>query len=183
MSTTTTRQTAEERREAVLTAAAREFSRKGLHGASTDAIAKDAGISQPYLFRLFGTKKELYLATTSRAMEETYQAFERASRGKTGEEALHAMGEAYGGLIENRERLQLMLQCFAGCDDPDVRESVRRVWRELVDLVERTSGEPPEVISTFFAKGMLLNVLNAMQLFDDPTPWGDRLIDGCGREA
>jgi AcrR family transcriptional regulator len=182
MSTTTTRQTAEERREAVLTAAAREFSRKGLHGASTDAIAKDAGISQPYLFRLFGTKKELYLATTSRAMEETYQAFERASRGKSGEEALHAMGEAYGGLIENRERLQLMLQCFAGCDDPDVRESVRRVWRELVDLVERTSGEPPEVISTFFAKGMLLNVLNAMQLFDDPAPWGDRLIDGCARE-
>jgi AcrR family transcriptional regulator len=183
MSATTTRQTAEERREAVLTAAAREFSRKGLHGASTDAIAKDAGISQPYLFRLFGTKKELYLATTARAMEETYQAFERASRGKSGEDALHAMGEAYGGLIENRERLQLMLQCFAGCDDPDVRESVRRVWRELVDLVERTSGEPPEVISTFFAKGMLLNVLNAMQLFDDPTPWGDRLIDGCAREA
>ena len=181
--TTTTRQTAEERREAVLTAAAREFSRKGLHGASTDAIAKAAGISQPYLFRLFGTKKELYLATTARAMEETYQVFERASRGKSGEEALHAMGESYTGLIEDRERLQLMLQCFAGCEDPDVRESVRSVWRDLVDLVERTSGEPPEVISTFFAKGMLLNVLNAMQLFDDPTPWGDRLIAGCAREA
>ena len=179
MNTTTVRQTADERREAVLEAAAREFSRKGLHGASTDAIAKAAGISQPYLFRLFGTKKELYLATTSRKMEETYQVFERASRGKSGEEALHAMGEAYTGLIEDRERLQLMLQCFAGCDDPDVRESVRRVWRELVDLVERTSGEPPEVISTFFAKGMLLNVMNAMQLFDDPTPWGDRLIAGC----
>ncbi len=179
MSTTTTRQTAEERREAVLTAAAGEFSRQGLHGASTDTIAKAAGISQPYLFRLFGTKKELYLATTARAMEEIYQAFERASRGKRGEDALHAMGESYTGLIENRERLQLMLQCFAGCDDPDVRESVRRVWQELVDLVERTSGEPPEVISTFFAKGMLLNVLNAMQLFDDPTPWGDRLIAGC----
>ena len=179
MNSTTTRQTAQERREAVLIAAGREFSRKGLHGASTDAIAKDAGISQPYLFRLFGTKKELYLATTARAMEETYQAFERASRGKSGEEALHAMGEAYTGLIENRERLQLMLQCFAGCEDADVRESARRVWRELVDLVERASGEPPEVISTFFAKGMLLNVMNAMQLFDDPTPWGDRLIAGC----
>ena len=180
--TTTTRQTAEERREAVLTAAGREFSRKGLHGASTNAIAKDAGISQPYLFRLFGTKKELYLITTARAMEETYQAFERASRGKSGEEALHAMGEAYSGLIEDRERLQLMLQCFAGCEDAEVRESVRRVWRELVDLIERVSGEPPEVVSTFVAKGMLLNVLNAMQLFDDPTPWGDRLIAGCRPE-
>ena len=85
---TTVRQTAEERREAVLASATREFARKGLHGASTDAIAKAAGISQPYLFRLFGTKKELYLATSARKMEETYQVFERASRGKTGQEAL-----------------------------------------------------------------------------------------------
>ena len=182
MSVTSPRQTADERREAVLQAAASEFSRKGLHGASTDAIAKAAGISQPYLFRLFGTKKELYLATTAKAMEETYQAFERASRGKSGIEALHAMGDAYTGLIEDRQRLQLMLQCFAGCEDDDVREGVRRVWRDLVELAERTSGEPPEVVSTFFAKGMLLNVLNAMQLFDDPTPWGDRLIAGCARE-
>ena len=182
MSTTTARHTADQRREAVLEAAAREFSRKGLHGASTDAIAKDAGISQPYLFRLFGTKKELYLATTSRKMEETYQVFERASRGKTGMEALHAMGEAYMGLIEDRERHQLMLQCFAGCEDPDVREGVRRVWSDLVELAERASGEPPEVVSAFFAKGMLLTVMNAMQLFEDPTPWGDRLIAGCRPE-
>lgn len=182
MSTTIPRQTAEERREAVLAAAGREFSRKGLHGSSTDAIAKDAGISQPYLFRLFGTKKDLYLAATARAMEETYQAFEHAARGKSGEEALQAMGEAYAGLIENRERLQLMLQCFAGCEDAEVRESVRRVWRDLVELIERVSGEPPAVVSTFVAKGMLLNVMNAMQLFDDPTPWGDRLIAGCEPE-
>ena len=105
------------------------------------------------------------------------------SVGKTGEEALHAIGDAYTGLIENREQLQLMLQCFADCEDSDVREGVRRVWRDLVELVERVSGEPPEVVSAFFAKGMLLNVLNAMQLFDDPTPWGDRLIAGCAREA
>ena len=182
MSTTTVRQTADERRESVLEAAAREFARKGLHGASTDTIAREAGISQPYLFRLFGTKKELYLATTARRMEETYQVFEQASRGKSGIEALEAMGEAYTGLIENRERLQLMMQCFAGCDDPDVREGVRRVWSDLVELAERTSGESPEVISAFFAKGMLLNVMNAMQLFEDPTPWGDRLIEGCRAE-
>jgi AcrR family transcriptional regulator len=182
MSTTIPRQTADERREAVLAAAAREFSRKGLHGASTDAIAKDAGISQPYLFRLFGTKKELYLVTATRKLEELYQVFERASRGKTGEAALHAMGDAYTELIEDRERLQLMLQCFAGCEDADVREAVRRVWRDLVELAERTSGAPPEAVSAFFAKGMLLNVLGAMRLFDDPTPWGDRLIEGCARD-
>jgi len=180
---TTTRQTAEVRREAVLEAAAAEFARRGLHGASTDAIAKAAGISQPYLFRLFGTKKELYLATVDRKMEELYQVFERASRGKTGQDALDAMGEAYQGLIEDRERLQLMLQCFAGAaDDPDVRENLRRIWRDLVELVERASGAPPEVVSGFFAKGMLLNVISAMGLFEDPTPWGDRLVEGCRPE-
>ena len=177
--TTATRQTAAERREAVLAAAASEFAQKGLHGASTDAIAAAAGISQPYLFRLFGTKKELYLATTERKLEELYQVFERASRGKTGAEALHAMGESYTELVEDRDRLQLMLQCFAGCHDPDIRAAVRQSWRDLVELIERASGEPPEVVSAFFAKGMLLNVLSAMQLFDDPTPWGDRLIAGC----
>jgi AcrR family transcriptional regulator len=179
---TAVRQTADERREAVLGTAAREFARKGLSGASTDSIARAAGISQPYLFRLFRTKKELYLATTARKMEETYQVFERASRGKSGREALSAMGDAYLELIEDHDRLQLMLQCFADCDDPEIREAVRSVWRDLVDLVERTSGEPPEVVSAFFAKGMLLNVLNAMQLFDHPTPWGDRLIAGCRAE-
>ena len=177
-----TRQTAEVRREAVLEAAAAEFSRKGLHGASTDAIAQAAGISQPYLFRLFGTKRELYLATTRQKMEEVYQAFERASRGKTGEEAFEAMGDAYRILIEDRERLQLMLQCFAGAEDPEIRKELRRVWRDLVELIERVSGASPEDVSTFIAKGMLLNVLGAMRLFEDPTPWGDRLIEGCRPE-
>ena len=179
---TTTRQTAEIRREAVLEAAATEFARRGLHGASTDVIAKAAGISQPYLFRLFGTKKELYLATSRLKMEEVYQAFEQASRGKTGEEALAAMGEAYRLLIEDRERLQLMLQCFAGADDPEIREELRRVWRDLVELIERVSEASPAEVSAFFASGMLLNVLGAMRLFEEPTPWGDRLIAGCQDE-
>ncbi|HEY7792594.1 MAG TPA: TetR/AcrR family transcriptional regulator [Gaiellaceae bacterium] len=184
MSSTATRQTAEERREAVLQVAAKEFARRGLHGASTEAIAKAAGISQPYLFRLFGTKKELYLATADRKMEETYQVFERAARGHTGVDALQAMGGAYRELIEDRDRLQLMLQCFAGAaDDPDIRDGVRRIWRDLVELAERASGEPPEVISTFFGKGMLLNVIQAMGLLEDPAPWGDRLIAGCGDES
>jgi AcrR family transcriptional regulator len=176
---TVTRQTAEERREAVLAAAAHEFAHRGLHGASTDAIAQAAGISQPYLFRLFGTKKELYLATAERRMAELAEVFERAAEGKQGDEALEAMGEAYTALIEDRERLLLMLQCFADCDDADVRDAVRKVWRDLVALVERVSGAPPERVSAFFAKGMLLNVLNAMQLFEDSTAWGDRLIKGC----
>lgn len=174
-----TRQTAEERRVAVLDAATREFSARGLHGASTEDIARAAGISQPYLFRLFGTKKQLYLAASQRAIDELYDVFSRAAAGKTGMEALHAMGEAYETVMADRDRLMLMLKCWASCDDPEICEVVRATWRNLADLAERASGEPPEVVSTFFSKGALLTILMAMEAFTRPEPWSNRLIEGC----
>src|SRR5688572_11475298 len=137
MGVVSTRHSAEERREAAIAAATGASARKGLHRAATDRIAREAGLPQPYLFRLFRTKKELYLETITRRMEETYQAFERASRGLSGVEALEAMGAVYTELIEDRTRLLLMLQCFADCDEPEVRTAVRRNWRDLVELVER----------------------------------------------
>jgi len=176
---TTTRQTAEERRQAVLDAATTEFAAKGLHGASTEDIARRAGISQPYLFRLFGTKKELYLATSQRAIDHLYEVFAAASAGKTGIDALHAMGEAYDTVMSDRDRLMLMLKCWASCDDPEICEVVRSAWRNLVDLAERSSGESPEVVSTFFSKGALLTILMGMEAFVRPEPWSNRLIEGC----
>jgi AcrR family transcriptional regulator len=179
MGTTTTRQTADERRVAVLDAATKEFAVKGLHGASTEDIARAAGISQPYLFRLFGTKKELYLATSRRAIDHLYQVFAAASAGKSGMEALTAMGEAYESVMSDRDRLMLMLKCWASCDDPEICEAVRGAWRNLVDLAERASGETPEAVSAFFSKGTLLTILMGMEAFTRPEPWSDRLIEGC----
>src|SRR5262245_50040632 len=105
MSTTTPRQTADERRVAVLAAATTEFARKGLHGASTEDIARMAGISQPYLFRLFGTKKQLYLATAKQAVDHLYSVFADAAEGKTGMDALKAMGDTYESVMADRDRL------------------------------------------------------------------------------
>jgi AcrR family transcriptional regulator len=176
---TATRQTAEERRSAVLDAATHEFAAKGFHGASTEDIARRAGISQPYLFRLFGTKKQLYLATSQRTIDRLYAVFADASAGKSGMDALHAMGEAYEGVMSDRDRLMLMLKCWASCDDPEICELVRTAWRNLVDLAERTSGESPEAVSTFFSKGALLTILMGMDAFTRPEPWSNRLIEGC----
>src|ERR671929_94117 len=97
---TTERKTAQERREAVLDAALEEFAARGLHGASTEAIAAQAGISQPYVFRLFGTKRELFKAVEARCFRQTLEIFQRAAEGKRGEEALHAIGKAYERLLQ-----------------------------------------------------------------------------------
>src|SRR3954470_2932298 len=95
MSPTVTRLSAAERRDSILDAAMVEFAERGLEGTSTEDIARRAGISQPYLFRLFGTKKELFKATAARCLRETLEMFQRAAEGKRGEEALQAMGAAY----------------------------------------------------------------------------------------
>ena len=171
--------TAAERREAVIDAATKEFAQKGLHGASTDDIARAAGISQPYLFRLFHTKKELYLATAERSIRELYDVFAEAGRGKTGLEALQAMGSAYRDLMtQDRVRMMLMLKCWATSDDPEIREVNRSAWRALTELAEDISGESPEVVSDFFASGTLLTIFMSMDLFDRREPWADRLIAG-----
>ena len=133
--------------------------RQGLHGASTDDIARAAGISQPYLFRLFGTKKELYLATVA-ALRSTqlYVVFADAATGKTGEEALQAMGEAYDGDHgQDRDRLMLMLKCWASCDDPEICEVVRSgLARPRRPRRACLAASPPEVVSRVLRQGMLI---------------------------
>lgn len=185
VSQTKTRQTAEARREAVLEAARHEFARKGLHGASTDAIARRAGISQPYLFRLFGSKKELFLAVNDECFARTLELFRKAAAGTSGPEALRAIGTAYQSLIEDdRSMLQGQLQAYAASvEDEDVRAGVARGYGRLVDYVEAVSGADPQTVATFFAQGMLLNVLAAMEYSVDAPrdSWAARIADGLKR--
>jgi AcrR family transcriptional regulator len=179
VATETKRQTADERRETVLEAALSEFAERGLHGASTDEIARRAGISQPYLFRLFGTKKDLYIASAERCLRQTLEAFEEAAAGLEGEEALEAMGKAYSEMLADRTMLRAQLQSYAACEDPDICAAVRRGFGEIVALAERVSGAPPPVIARWMATGMLLNVIAAMGLTPADEPWAARLLEGC----
>jgi AcrR family transcriptional regulator len=174
------RKSAEERREAVLNAALEEFAARGLDGASTDAIAEKAGISQPYVFRLFGTKRELFMAVVNRCFRQTLELFQRAAEGKRGEEALHAMGKAYvDELLPDRVRLRAQMQAYAACEDPEIRTVVRDGYGDLVSYVERVTGLEPQEISSFFATGMLLNVVASMGLENLEEPWAERLVGGC----
>jgi AcrR family transcriptional regulator len=178
----TERKSKEERREEILDAAFAIFAEQGLHGGSTDEIARLAGISQPYVFRLFGTKKQLYIAVVVRCFRQTLEIFQRAAEGKRGEEALQAIGTAYGELLQsNRSYLRAQMQAYAACDDADICEAVKHGFGDLVTYAERVSGMQPAEVSAFFANGMLLNVLASMQLQNPTEPWAQRLLEGCNK--
>src|SRR6516225_1767883 len=132
MVVTTERKTKDARRQEILDAALLEFAEGGLHGASTEDIARRAGISQPYVFRLFGTKKELFRAVVARCFRETLEMFQRAAEGLRGKEALQAMGLAYiDRLGSDRWMLRAQMQAYAACDDPEICEVVREGYGDL----------------------------------------------------
>ena len=183
MNTTTTRSTAAARRDEVLDAAMIEFADHGFEGASTEDIARRAGISQPYLFRLFGTKKELFKASVARCLRETLEMFQRAAEGKRGEEALKAIGQAYQKqLEEDRRRLRMQMQSYSASDDPEIRAVVRAGYGDLVAYVRRVSGADWPTVWSFFSTGMLLNVLASMHVDDQPDQWMTELLSGSGKE-
>ncbi len=158
------------------------FAEKGYAGTSTEDIAARAGISQPYLFRLFGTKKDLYIASVSRCFRETLELFQRAAEGHRGQEALRAIGEAYmTALQSDRVYLRAQLQSYAAAEDPEIRAAVRAGYGDLVAYVRRVSGADWPEVWNFFAAGMFLNVLAAMHVGTDPEPWMVDLLEGCGK--
>ena len=158
-----TRMSAEERRDQVVRAAVAEFSVRGLEGTSTSDIAKRVGVSQPYLFRLFPTKRDLFIAAVEYGAKRVRDVFTKAAEGKYGHAALAAMGEAYQDLLmADREVLNMQLQQFAACHDPEVQAAVRGAMQGLWQHMDNLSGAPLGIRVDFLAKGMLCNVIAAM---------------------
>jgi AcrR family transcriptional regulator len=163
--------TAEERRADVLRVAVAQFAKRGYHGTSTEDVARAAGISQPYLFKMFPTKKVLFLALVQHGFERVRQAFVDATGDAVGDEALARMGLAYGELLRDRDELLLQMQAYAACDDPEIGEVTRREFGRLWREVARLSGQDDECLQQFFARGMLMNVLAAMDAPSHPSQW------------
>ena len=172
------RLSADERRVEVVEAAVKAFASSGLHGTSTEEIARLAGVSQPYLFRLFGTKRDLFLAALERMFSRLEHEFnDAADKPLVGvpddySPVLASIGFRYGKLLEDQSLLRLQLHGFAACDDPEIREFVTRRFSDLITLVSARSGVPGTDLRDFFAQGMLMNVAAAMQLDDSALAWG-----------
>jgi AcrR family transcriptional regulator len=171
--------TAEERREELVEAAIAEFARGGLAGTSTEAIARRAGISHAYLFRLLGTKRELFLAAVDRAFGRVIEVF-TAVEGTP--PAFADLGAAYQGMIEDGHELAFQFQAYAACGDPDIRERVERRYTEIFDWVRRATGASVDETRLFMATGLLISVgslIGSDSLSPDGS-WGRRLKGADG---
>ncbi|TDD02190.1 TetR/AcrR family transcriptional regulator [Saccharopolyspora terrae] len=162
-----------QRRAQVLAIAAPEFAEQGLHGASTEAIAKSAGITQAYVFRMFGTKKALFLELIRAAFERVSDGMREAGEERTSLDALSAMGAQYFDLLADRTGLLLQLQGFAACGDPEVRDAVRECFARMWNTAEEGTGLDPVTVKTFLAFGMLLNAGAAMDVEQVDEAWAD----------
>jgi AcrR family transcriptional regulator len=176
---TRTRKSAEERREEVVAIAIGQFALNGYKGTSTEAIAREAGISQPYLFRLFKTKRDLFLACFEVVHGRIAETFESAARGVPKDEALAAMGKAYFTLLEDTTGRLFQMQSYAACSDPVIQARVRECYGALVKTVSRLSGATPAEVWRFFANGMLLNVTASLDVsaIADKEEWARRWTD------
>ncbi|WP_236670638.1 TetR/AcrR family transcriptional regulator [Streptomyces sp. 7-21] len=173
------RMSAEERREAVLSAAIKEFARGGYAGTATAAIARRVGVSQPYLFRLFPDKRALFLAAAKRCTEEIRQVLLRAGEGAEDPEAARAaMGDAYVELVADRDRLMFQLQMYVAvhaaevAGDSEFGAEVRASFRELWETVHLVLGGQDEHTWDFVSSGMLVNVLLALGFPPGGDLWG-----------
>ncbi|WP_051472275.1 TetR/AcrR family transcriptional regulator [Patulibacter minatonensis] len=177
----TTRMSAEERRETIIDAAMELIAQRGFDATPTLAIAKGAGISHAYLFRLFPSKDDLVVAVVQRCNARVAHVMQRAASEATAADGppLEAMGKAYTELLEDRDVLLVQLHAHAASATmPAVREAMRASFAELTDLTQRVSGADSDEIRGFFAQGMLCNVIAALDLYGLDTDWARVLTGG-----
>ena len=136
--TTATRLPAAERRRALVDTALRVFAEGSYRGTTTAEIAREAGVSEPILYRHFASKRDLYLA----CIEESWHGLrtmwdEAIGEAASSREFLPAMSGCYLSLRDAKHRVaELWMQATVeAADDPEVRKFLRRQLREVRDYV------------------------------------------------
>ena len=161
------RMKAEERRELILAAAAGVFGNYGYFGATTDQVAKAAGVSQPYVSRMFGTKEQLFLEVLERSLDKLLAAFRAEIANGTGPDLARRLGVVYVDLLQDRGVLLTLMHAFVMGSDPVIGKAGRRGFMEVYELL-RTDGEfSVEQAGSFLAGGMLLNTMVGLRMSDE----------------
>jgi AcrR family transcriptional regulator len=162
------RLSSDERRRQILRAALAVFGARGYEGATTDEVARAAGVSQPYVVRLFGTKENLFLATIEEALGRMLASFRAALETEDPElPAGKRIGQAYVELLEIRGLHQTLANAYLMGSHPVIGPAARRgfaaVWRFFRDDL----GLDADEARAFMAEGMLISTMIGLRLVDD----------------
>lgn len=166
----TRRLSSDERRAQIILAALTVFGSHGYEGATTDQVARAAGVSQPYVVRLFGTKEKLFLATLDFGLDRLLSTFRSAldASDEGGERPVgKRIGEAYIDLIEVRGLHQTLAHAYLLGSNPAIgaaaRQGFAKVWRFFRDEM----GADADEARAFLAEGMLISTMIGLRIVDD----------------
>ena len=160
------RMKSEDRRESVLQAATEVFGTYGYFGATTDQVAKAAGVSQPYVVRMFGTKERLFLEVMERACAAVLAAF-RAVLAEGAHDIEHRLAASYAELLRQRGLLLSLMHSFVLGGDPVIGARARQEFLEVYSFLRDEAGFSPDDAQHFLAGGMLLNTLVGLRMSDE----------------
>jgi AcrR family transcriptional regulator len=139
METRRPRLAAEERRALLLATACRVFSRGSYRGTTTAEIAREAGVTEPILYRHFASKRDIYLACLEEAWRRVRDAWEAAlARERDPREWAGAMARAFATMDRDQRAVlsTLWVQALSeASEDPEIRKYARRHLRVVHDYV------------------------------------------------
>ncbi len=181
MDTLTGLSDAETRRDAILEAASAVFARSGYASTPVTDVARAAGISQAYVFKLFPTKCELFVAVVTRCYDRIVAVLSEAAdaTGSTkSEKILDAMEQAYQRLMIDRELLMVQVHAQAAMDVPEVADAVRRGTGFIIATVKARSRAKKMKIQRFIAHAQLCNLITSLDVLDSEETWAKILTVG-----
>jgi AcrR family transcriptional regulator len=173
--------TSDARRETVVGSAIAVFSKGGYLGMPIAAVAKHAGISTAYVFKLFPGKEELFVAALDRCFELVHSALAKgaeASLDQTPEGLLFAMGGAYASLISTRDLLMLQVHAQSATEVPEIAAAFRKGLQRIVKFVKSRSAASDEAVQRFIAYGQLCHLITTLSIADDAAAWARLLTKG-----
>lgn len=168
-----TRTNSVNRKEEILEAGLEVFAEWGYYKTTTADIADKAGISQPYVFRFYGTKEALFIAALNRAFDRILQTFKNVEAGP--EQLVTKMVEAYEALsVSNPTEMAVQVIAISVREEAiqnAVKRGLSRIRSFSLESFKSAGIENAErEVVTFQARGMLCNIsyfLDLPELMDD----------------
>jgi AcrR family transcriptional regulator len=161
----------EDRRELILEAATIVFGERGYVGATTDAVARAAGVSQPYVVRMFGTKEALFLEVLHRSLDKLLTTFRTAIADPTpprdaDDTLMHRIGSSYAEMLVDRGLLLSLMHSFLLGADPVIGAAAREGFLQVYRLLRDEAGFSAEQADQFLSHGMMMNTMIGLRMAD-----------------